>query len=53
MIIAQCDLQRKDTVLHDSDIDSQGNLYYTEVSKKVVWLANTRNARVLKIEPLD
>ena len=34
------------------DFDSK-QVSIDPVSKKTVWLANTRNARIIKIEPLD
>src|SRR5258707_5061442 len=33
VIITQYDMPRKDTVPHDSDVDSKGNVWYTDQSK--------------------
>lgn len=46
VIITQYDLPRKDTVPHDSDVDSKGNVWYTDQSDYYVGMLDAKTGTI-------
>ncbi len=46
VIVTQWDMPRKDTVSHDSIIDSKGNLWYTDESRNYVGMLNPKTNKI-------
>ena len=42
VIVTQYDMPRKDTVPHDSDVDSKGNVWYTDQSDYFVGMLDAK-----------
>ena len=46
VVITEWDMPRRDTVSHDSDVDSKGNFWYTDESRQFVGMLNPKTNEV-------
>ena len=50
VIVTQYDMPTAETVAHDMDIDSQGNVWYTDESRQMIGKLDSRTARFTEYE---